>query len=408
MTKSSVLEPVKTRNLSPGFTLAAVGLAAAAIIALCLAIWPPSSTMSDLRVYYAAAKGFVDGEDIYTIHHKYPGMGLGFTYPPFAAMIMAPLAIGEHFARLLITVLSAISVMVIGLVTVRAVRPQWSRNRVLAAGLAFGTLGIALEPVRSTFGMGQINLVLLALLMTDLLGHTPRRFRGVLIGVATGIKLTPGIFIVFLLVTKRFREAAVASAATAGTLLLGYLVMPGPTVDFWTRYIFDPGRPGPAHYISNQSVRGTLARLLENSSMTGPLWLLAAVVIGSAGLMTARRLYAAGRPLDAIVATGITGLLVSPISWSNHWVWALPAVAVVWSWAARSNALKAFAAAWTVVFLIGLPWMAPWAHDQEFHHTFPQALVGNSYGIAAIAFLATGLIIAGSTAKSSDSAKVLR
>jgi alpha-1,2-mannosyltransferase len=385
MTTSPVLRPVRTRSLLPVLALGAV-----AVVTLCVALWPPTSTMSDLRVYFAAAKGFVDGEDIYTIHHKYPGMGLGFTYPPFAAMIMAPLAIGEQFARLLITLLSAVSLLVVGWVTARAVRPQWSRDWALGAGLACAAAGLVLEPVSSTFGMGQINLILLALLMVDLLGHTPRQFRGVLIGVATGIKLTPGIFIVFLLVTRRFREAAVASAATAGTLLLGWLVMPGPTVDFWTKYIFDPGRPGPAHYISNQSLRGVIARLTENSVLTRPLWLLAAMIVGCGGLLIARRLYDAGRPLDAVVATGITGLLVSPISWSNHWVWALPAVAVVWSWATRSRALQVFAGSWTLVFAVGLPWKAPWAHDQEFHHTFPQALVGNSYTIAAIAFLVTG------------------
>ncbi|WBQ05828.1 glycosyltransferase 87 family protein [Kribbella sp. CA-293567] len=387
MTTSPVLQPVRTRSLLPAFLLAAV-----AIVTLCVALWPPTATMSDLRVYFAAAKGFVDGEDIYTIHHQYPGMGLGFTYPPFAAMIMAPLAVGEQFARLLITLLSAISLLVAGWVTARAVRPHWSRDRALGAGLVCAAAGLALEPVSSTFGMGQINLILLALLMVDLLGHTPRRFRGVLIGVATGIKLTPGIFIVFLLVTRRFREAAVASAATAGTLLLGWLVVPGPTVEFWTKYIFDPGRPGPAHYISNQSLRGAIARLTGNSGITGPLWLLGALIIGSGGLLIARRLYDAGRSLDAVVATGITGLLVSPISWSNHWIWVLPAVAVVWSWATRSRALQVFAGVWTLVFAIGLPWKAPWAHDQEFHHTFPQALVGNSYTIAAIAFLVTGLV----------------
>lgn len=393
MTTSPVLRPVQTRSLTPRSRVAAIALGTLAFLALCVAIWPPTSSMSDLRVYFAAAKGVVDGDDIYTIHHKYPGMGLGFTYPPFAAMIMAPLAIGEHFARLLITLLSSVSLLVIGTVTVRAVRPQWSRDRTLVAGLAVAVAGLLLEPVSSTFGMGQINLVLLALLLLDLLGHTPRRFRGVLIGVATSIKLTPGIFIVFLLVTRRFREAAIASATTAATLVLAFLVMPSSTVDFWTRYIFDPSRPGPAQYISNQSVRGVFARLTENSSMTGPLWLLAAIVLGSAGLMTARRLSAAGRTLDAVVITGFTGLLVSPISWSNHWVWALPAVAVVWSWAERGGkGMKVFAAAWSAVFLIGLPWKAPWAHDQEFHHTFPQALVGNSYTIAAIALLATGLL----------------
>jgi alpha-1,2-mannosyltransferase len=374
---------VKTRNLLPWFVLGGV-----AIIAACVAIWPPSTSMGDLRVYYAAAKGFVDGDDIYTVNQKYPGMGLGFTYPPFAAMVLTPLAIGEHFARLLMTLASAVSLLVVGSVTTRALRPQWSRDRLIGAGLVCAAAGLLLEPVSATFGMGQINLVLLALLLVDLLGYTPRRFRGVLVGVATGIKLTPGIFIVFLLVTRRFREAAVASAATAGTLLLGYLVMPGPTVDFWTKYIFDPSRPGPAHYISNQSIRGMIARLTENSGATGPLWLLAATIVGGAGLVTARHLYRAGRSLDALVATGFTGLLVSPISWSNHWVWALPATAVVWTWVGRSWPLRIFAAAWTAVFALGLPWWAPWARDQEFHHTFPQALMGNSYMIAGIALLA--------------------
>jgi alpha-1,2-mannosyltransferase len=229
-------------------------------------------------------------------------------------------------------------------------------------------------------------------LLVDLLGYTPRRFRGVLVGVATGIKLTPGIFIVFLLVTRRFREAAIASATTAGTLLVGWLAMPGPTVDFWTRYIFDPSRPGPAHYISNQSLRGAIARITENSGLTGPLWLLAATIVGAAGLAIARRIYKAGRSLDALVVTGFTGLLVSPISWSNHWVWALPATAVVWSWVGRGPALKVFAAVWTAVFALGLPWWAPWAHDKEFHLTFLQSLVGDSYGIAGIALLVAGLL----------------
>jgi alpha-1,2-mannosyltransferase len=383
MTTSPVLRPARTRNLLPGFALAA-----GAIVTLCVLLWPPSTSMSDLRVYFAAAKGFVDGEDIYTIHHQYPGMGLGFTYPPFAAIVMAPLAIGEHFARLLMTISSAISLLMIGSVTVRALRPQWSHDRLIGAGLVCAAAGLLLEPVSSTFGMGQINLVLLALLLVDLLGHTPRRFRGVLVGVATGIKLTPGIFIVFLLVTRRFREAAFASAATAGTLLLGWLVMPGPTVEFWTRYIFDPGRPGPAHYISNQSLRGTIARLTENSTLTGPLWLLTAAIVGFAGLSIARHLHGGGWRLEAIVVTAYTGLLVSPISWSNHWVWALPATAVVLSWAGRSRAMKAFAAAWTLVFVLGLPWWAPWARDQEFHHNFLQTLVGDSYAIAALTLLA--------------------
>jgi alpha-1,2-mannosyltransferase len=389
MTTSPVLRPAPARSrLRPIGSVAG----ALALLAGILLIWPPTSSMSDLRVYFAAARGFVDGQNIYEVHHQYPGMLLGFTYPPFAAIVLAPLAVGQEFAKLLLTLVSGISLLAIGSMIARALRPQWSKDRLMLAGLVCAAAGLLLEPVSATFGMGQVNLLLMALLMADLLGHTPRRFRGVLVGVATGIKLTPGIFIVFLLVTRRFREAAIASATTAATILLGYLVMPGPTVAFWTRCIFDPTRPGPAQYISNQSLRGAITRITRNSDLTGLLWLLAAAVTAVAGLAVAKRLHGLGRPLDALVVTGFAGLLVSPISWSNHWVWALPATAVVWSWATSAyrlgNGGRVFAAAWTVVFALGLPWMAPWADDKEYHHTFLQALVGNSYTLAGIVLLA--------------------
>lgn len=337
---------------------------------LCLLIWSPSDSMSDLRVYYAAARGLIDGEDIYTVHRNYPGMGLGFTYPPFAAIVMAPLAIGEEFGRLLMTLLSATSLLVIGWATMR---------HSLAAGAALAFAGLLFEPVRSTFGLGQINLILMALLLVDLLGHLPRRYRGILVGVATGIKLTPGIFIVFLLVTRRFREAAMACAATAATIAIGWLVLPGSATAFWTRYIFDPGRPGPAHYISNQSLRGATTRITETP--TSPLWLLKAMIVGAVGLLTAKRLHERGLRLDAVVVTAFTGLLVSPISWSNHWVWALPAAVALWSHR------RTFAAVWIAVFAVGLPWWMPFSDDREFDLTFLQSLAGNAYAICAVLLL---------------------
>lgn len=339
----------------------------------CLAIWHPwSATMGDLRVYYAAARALVGGQDIYTV----PGLGLGFTYPPFAALLFAPFAIGPDFARVLITLASAASLLVIGWTTAKALH----RGPVAALVIAFGAL--TLEPVRATLGLGQINLVLLALLMLDLFGPLPRRLRGVLIGVATGIKLTPGIFIVYLLITRQFRAAAIASGTTAGTILLSAVLMPTATIDFWTRYVFDPGRPGPAHYISNQSLRGAIARLTGGSDT--PLWLLAAIIVGVAGLAIARRLHERGRELDAVVVTALTGLLVSPISWTGHWVWAAPAIALAWTHGSPFNSWRtAWPAVVTAVFVSGLPWWLPFAHDQEFHYNAVQTVIANAYLLCA-------------------------
>lgn len=172
-----------------------------------------------------------------------------------------------------------------------------------------------------------------------------------------------------------------ASAATAGTIVIGWLVMPGPAIAFWTQYIFDPGRPGPAQYISNQSLRGALVRITENPA--SGLWLLAATIVGVAGLRTAKRLHDRGLRLEAIVVTAFTGLLVSPISWSNHWVWALPAAAVLWSHR------RTFAAVWTTVFVLGLPWWMPFSGDREFEWTFAQSLAGDAYGICALLLIGT-------------------
>jgi alpha-1,2-mannosyltransferase len=356
---------------------------------VCLLAWHPwNATMGDLRVYFAAARGLVDGQDIYTVHRNYPGMGLGFTYPPFAALVFAPLAVGLEWARVVITLASAVALIVVGWTTAKALR--WSPIAVLV--IAFGAL--AFEPVRSTLGLGQINIVLLALLMLDLVGPMPRRFRGVLIGVATGIKLTPGIFILFLLVTRRFRQAAIAAGTTAATMLLAFVLMPRATIDFWTKYVFDPNRPGPAHYIANQSLRGAIARVTQGSAATVPLWLLAATVVGVAGMLIARRLYFRGLPFEAVIVTALTGLLVSPISWTGHWVWIVPAIAVLWSHRSRLVSWRtAYSTLIAAVFVTGLPWWLPFAHDQEFHYNAVQTVVANAYLLCALFMIGAGYVL---------------
>ncbi|MFI5729811.1 glycosyltransferase 87 family protein [Kribbella sp. NPDC051587] len=365
-----------------------VVLAATMLPVLCLLLWHPwSATMDDLGVYYAGARGLVNGEDIYQAHVKYyPEMGLGFTYPPFAAMVFAPFAIGLPFARTLITVASALALLVIGWVITKKLRWQ------PAAGVLFIFATLLIEPVQSTFRLGQINLVLLALLMVDLLGVLPPRYRGILIGVATGIKLTPGIFIVFLLITKRYREALVASVTTALTLVVALLVAPKATIDFWTKYIFDPGRVGPPHYISNQSIRGAFLRFTGGSA---PLWLLLAIIVGVAGLYVARRLHERGLGFEAVVVTAFTGLAVSPVSWMNHWVWAIPAAALAWQHRGRLFSLSTgLSTVWIAVFLFALPRWLPFGGDREFDYSAGQTIAADSYLLCALALIGHGFRLA--------------
>lgn len=360
-----------------------LSLAAGAFLALCVALWSPAKDYYDLRVYVAAAQAVLHGQDIYTAHHVSPDL-LGYTYPPFAALLMAPLGLLSTGAgRLVMTLLSGVALLVIGSVTFRALRPLWSTQRVVAAGIALATVGLVLEPVRTTFHYGQINLMLVAILMIDLLGHLPRRFRGVLIGIATGIKLTPGIFIIYLLVTRRYREAATASAATVATMVVGFLAMPDAARRFWGTYIFDPTRPGSSTLVTNQALRGVIDRLSGGAQGISPVWVIAVLATLAVGFLAVRRAYDRGLVMESILLTAAIGVLISPISWTAHWVWALPACALLWS---RANApyRTGLAALATITFGIGLPWLAPYMDDRELHHHGIDLYLGNSYAICAV------------------------
>ncbi|WP_328992833.1 glycosyltransferase 87 family protein [Kribbella sp. NBC_01245] len=369
-----------------------IGLAVAGFLGVCVLLWPPTSLQFDLRVYAAAAGDFLDGASIYEAHLAHPEIGMAFTYPPFAAILFVPLALAGTGAGRIITVLvCGLSTLAIGLVSLRAVRPELTIARLRVLGLAIGAAGIAFEPIRSTFGYGQINLLLTLMLLVDLLGYLPPRYRGVLVGIATGIKLTPGIFLIFLLVTRRYREAATAAVATVATMLIGFIAMPSDSIKFWGQLIFDPGRPGAKHFISNQSLRGVVARITEGSG--GALWVLSTLVAAIVGLYAARRAHDAGERFEAILLAAATGLLVSPISWTGHWVWALPICVLLWSRARAKPVIAVLAAVWTITTTLGLPWFAPYFGDREYTHQGFDLFLGNAYPIVAIAFIATAFAI---------------
>ncbi|GAB2557268.1 glycosyltransferase 87 family protein [Kribbella endophytica] len=381
---------VRTRR--PVLLLVAAGIV---FLGLCLWNWAPISLQYDLRVYVVSAQAFLHGQDIYTAHLAYPkDMALGFTYPPFAALVFAPVALlGTSGGRVLMSLVNASALLVIGMVTLRALRPQWPRYRVAAIGMAVGAAGVALEPVRSTFDLGQVNLILTALLLVDLLGHLPYRLRGVLVGIVTGIKLTPGIFIVYLLVTRRYREAGTAAAATIGTMVAGAIAMPDASRQFWGHYIFDPSRPGATHFISNQAWRGVFARINGGIDGIAPYWLLAVAITLALGFFAVRRAYEQGLVLESVLLTSLVGVLISPISWTGHWVWALPIIAVLVHRAlqARNWALGGLALAWLVSTGFGLPWHTPYLGDKEYTHHGLQLVAGNSYALCAVATIAVAL-----------------
>jgi alpha-1,2-mannosyltransferase len=188
-------------------------------------------------------------------------------------------------------------------------------------------LALAFEPVRETFTFGQVNTLLLTLVAADLLFGVARgkAWGGIGIGLATAVKLTPGVFILYLLVTRRFKAAFTSIGAAAGVTLPAAVLAPDQSREFWTSALWDTGRVGVLSYLSNQSFRGFLARL-PIDSVASYVWIAGVVVALVFWAWRVRRTAAAGDEFGGLALTGILGCLISPVTWIHHCVWLLPAI----------------------------------------------------------------------------------
>jgi alpha-1,2-mannosyltransferase len=284
----------------------------------------------DLRVYYGAINYWQHtGGQIYDF--LLPRTEYGFTYPPFGAVTMLPMAlVGWHLAIVISIALSlgAVWILIRLLLDPIIKRQGWARW--FAIGLAAVALA-AFEPVHETFAFGQVNLLLVAVVALDvlLLVRTGNKFGGVGIGLATAVKLTPGIFIVYLLVTRRWRAAAVATGAFTAATWLAATLAPDPSRVFWTDALWDTSRVGRAAFVSNQSLNGLVARIFAPSEPSKLVLLAVVLAMFAVWAVRVRRAVAARDEVAAFALTGLIGCLVSPITWVHHLVWVLPAMAVM-------------------------------------------------------------------------------
>ncbi len=303
----------------------AVAVLAAAVAAF-LSVTAVRHGFFDLRVYYGALTWWVhDGGEIYDFLKS--GTQYGFTYPPFSALVMLPMAYLPWSAAITVSVVATVvtsAVVIRWLVDPIARRSGWTRWFALAVALC---LIAAYEPMRETVNFGQVNMLLLFLVAVDLLRGLPARSRwaGVGIGLATAIKLTPGIFIVYLLVTGRWRAAFTAMAAAAGATLVAGALFPDASREFWTEALWNTDRVGELAFVSNQSLRGMVARLNPQHPST-LAWLALVLAILAVWAWRSRAAVAAGDEATGLALTGATMCLVSPVTWVHHLVWLLPAL----------------------------------------------------------------------------------
>ncbi|WP_425424442.1 glycosyltransferase 87 family protein [Streptomyces lushanensis] len=365
------------RTVTPR-SLAAVGalaLSLAAFATLCLARHIP---MADTLVYRAEGAAVVGGTDLYGF--TVTRWQLPATYPPFAAILFVPTTWLPVDALKVVFVIGNVALLAL------FVRLSW-RFAGLPAGpvplLVAVAVGLWLEPVFQTVLFGQINLALACLVLWDLSRPEHALGKGFALGVAAGIKLTPAVFIVYLLVTGRVRAGLTALASLTATVLLGVLVLPQASGEFWTRRVFETSRVGKAWIIDNQSLQGLLARVLHTTE-PGAVWTVAAVVTAAGGLWTARTaVVRAGSESWGVLVTALTALLVSPISWSHHWVWCVPLLAVLIA-ERRFRTAAAVGVVWTARSF----WAVPHEGELDLRLAWWQQPVASPYALCALGLLA--------------------
>jgi alpha-1,2-mannosyltransferase len=277
---------------------------------------------TDLHVYRLGGEAVLHGTSLYGFQY----FGLAFTYPPFAALIFAPVAaLPWAVAATLLTMASAIAVPVMLYLALRLPPvPSWlSSPDAWKLALVIGAVAIWLEPIRTTFGYGQVDLFVAAGILYDLTRADSSRSKGIATGLAAGFKLTPAIFVAYFLITRRYRAAATAAVTFAVTVIAGFAVMPRTSAHFWDITFLNPQRVSPVQNTENQSLLGAMARNLHTPHVLA-VWLGVAIVVAVAGLALAARAQRRGDEALGFSLCALTGLLVSPISWTHHWVIAVP------------------------------------------------------------------------------------
>jgi alpha-1,2-mannosyltransferase len=342
------------------WTIVRIGIVAgiATLAVLAVSAFGRPYSFFDLKIYYGAVSWWAGGGELY--QYIAAGMSLGFTYPPFAALVMLPMtefsAVAAGWVNLLVSLAALVGVLVALLVPI-ADRHGWPRWFVVALAVP---LAGAIEPSRETLGYGQVNLLLFGLVIADLValrrqarhstrtagrgrvtasppaaGTALRRFwlsgawAGAGIGLATAVKLTPGLFIVYLMVTKQWRAAMTALSTAVTVTAVTFMVAGRESATYFSSMLWQTDRIGTPDMTPNQSLAGLLARMYDSVEAPTLLWLTFSLVIVVVGLSRAASAHSDGDELAAFTLVGLTANVVSPISWSHHLVFVIPAIIVL-------------------------------------------------------------------------------
>lgn len=348
-------------------------LAAAALGYVAWRLFGHTPYRIDIDIYQMGGRAWLDGRRLYTgdvIFHTPIGLDLPFTYPPLAAIAFCPFAwLQMPAASVAITLLTLVLLIVSTMIVLTGLDvwttskvvpgPAWLRRLWLAV-IIVAPAAIWLEPITSNFAFGQINVVLMTLVIADCFPRRTPWPRGLMLGLGIALKLTPAVFLLYFLLRRDNRAALTALASFAAATLVGFVLAWRDSREYWTHTVHHTDRIGAATLNTNQNIAGALARLGLGEHEFFLLWVAACLVVLAATIWAMRQVLRAGEPTLAVICVALFGLVVSPVSWSHHWVWMLPTVLVTGAlgWQRRNVALAVVSATgvalmrWTPIDLL--------------------------------------------------------
>jgi alpha-1,2-mannosyltransferase len=392
------------------------------VVALAWAGWrllghPPYRI--DIDVYRMGGQAWLDGRPLYSdgaMFHTRAGIELPFTYPPLAAIAFSPFAwlpLSVASAAITLTtlvLLIASTVIVLTRLdgwpsTMATGEPAWLRRTWLAAAIVAPAV-IYLEPIRSNFDFGQINVVLMTLVIADCVPRRTPWPRGMLLGLAIALKLTPAVFLLYFVLRRDGRAMLTAAVSVVVATVAGFALAWSDSLEYWTETVRNTDRIGTATLNTNQNIAGALARLGVGEGERFVLWTLSCFAVLAVTVWATRRVLRAGEPVLALICVAMFGLVVSPVSWSHHWVWVLPTVLVtgVVAYRRRHPVLAAVTVA-GVALMVWTPITLLPEHRETTASGWRQ-LAGGSYVWWALAVIVVaGTVSAGATVRTRAAVK---
>ncbi|OFJ54825.1 alpha-(1-2)-phosphatidylinositol mannosyltransferase [Mycolicibacterium grossiae] len=349
---------------------------------------PNGANFVDLHVYVGGAATLANGGALYDYVYadQTPDFPLPFTYPPFAAVVFAPLHLVPFGVLAFAWQLGVIAALY-GVVWV-SLRLLGRDDRRLA--MAWTALGIWTEPLRSTFDYGQVNVILVLAVLWAVYGSR-WWLSGLLVGLAAGVKLTPAVSGLYFVGARRWGTALWSAVVFFATIGVSLLVLGDQARFYFTDLLGDADRVGPVGTSFNQSWRGGISRILGHDAGFGPAVVIAVAATAVLAFLAWRAVGGAADRLGALVIVQLFGLLLSPISWTHHWVWLIPLMLWLLHGPVRNRpGARIVGGGWLALTLIGVPWLLSFAQPTiwEISRPWYLAWAGLVYVVATLATLA--------------------